>query len=67
VAMHDASHRFTTPTSQPTHPLAVSPKRGIWALVLIGWLAVIGWSPEQVLAVLMVMLPAVADRAEARP
>ena len=44
----------------PAHPLARPRPSAVAVIVVIGWLALLGWSPEQSLALLLIMFPAVA-------
>ncbi|MFL6111021.1 MAG: hypothetical protein ACJ786_06690 [Catenulispora sp.] len=61
MAVYGTPHPFTTRGSNPAHPLAGRPRRSPWVIILIGWLAIFGWSPEQVLAVLLVLLPTAGE------
>ena len=42
----------------PAHPLAVCPPRVAWVVVLISLLAILGWSAEQIGALLLFFAPA---------
>lgn len=42
----------------PAHPLAHPPRAKAWVvIVLVGWLALLGWSPEESLALVLALLP----------
>ncbi|MEY9929633.1 hypothetical protein ABH926_004273 [Catenulispora sp. GP43] len=63
-----ASRQVTAQAQGPRtlHPLAVPSRRWVWVVVLIGWLAMIGWSPEQILAVLLAIVPGVVGTDAAK-
>lgn len=52
----------SVPGPRPQHPLADARRHGapIAVIILIGWLSRIGWTAEQVVALLLVLLPGVA-------
>lgn len=45
------------PALTPKHPLSVRPRRIVWVIVLIGWLAALGWNAEQISPLLLFFAP----------
>lgn len=62
--MNDHSRTPSVTGPAPAHPLAglrpTGPRTVV--VILVGWLAWYGWPAEQVVAVLLVLLPAAAAR-----
>ena len=61
--MADVARSSTGP--RPSHPLAGARPHGIPVviIILIGWLSARGWTCEQITALLLVILPSVANTA----
>ena len=55
----------STSGPRPTHPLHGRRRKSIpvVVIILIGWLAHLGWSAEQIVPVLAVLMPAAAGSA----
>lgn len=65
MAMDNLPYPLTAQGPRPAHPLAGPARRTTWVVVLVGWLAMLGWSPEQVLAVLVALSAARGAEAQA--
>jgi len=57
----------SVPGPRPQHPLAGARSHGtpIAVIILIGWLSRVGWTAEQVIALLLVLLPGAAAAGSA--